>query len=142
VCHAIYRGGKCRSCGYEPTSRERRAQGLEFDGAELKEVQRKEKKPAGTRTAEELMISAIYMAGKRSRTWKQACGIYKSLNEKQGTNYYVPKTVSVGGHTYRMVPFGSEDGGRKVSALYPFTVGSHGGAYEVLHKPATTQSMF
>jgi hypothetical protein len=142
-CQAIYRGGKCRVCGYEPTPRQRHSQGLEFDGGELKEVKRKERKATGVRTAEELMISAMYMAVKRGGTWKQACGIFRSLNVKQGTTHIVPKSVTVAGHTYRMVPFGSDDGGRMVATLYPFTVrNGHGGRYEVFHKPASTQSLF
>lgn len=132
-CQAIYRGGKCRVCGYEPTPRERHSQGLTFDGGELKEVKRKEKKDPGVKNPEELMISALYKAGRSNRTWKQACGIYYTLNAKQGTNHRIPKTVTVGGHTYSMVQYGSEDGGRKVAVLFPFVNRSHGGKYEVRH---------
>ena len=128
-CQAIYRGGKCRSCGYEPSHTERRGQGLEFDGSELKEVKREEEKPVQVRSAESLMISAIYMAGKRGRTWKQACGIFRSLCEKQGTSDKVPSTVTVGGHRYRCPRYGSDDSNRRVSQLFPFTVGQHGGEY-------------
>jgi superfamily II DNA or RNA helicase len=39
-CNAIYRGGKCRQCGYEPTARERKSQGLEFTGGELREIKK------------------------------------------------------------------------------------------------------
>jgi len=130
-CKAIYRGGRCKSCGYEPTPRERRSQGLEFDGSELKEVTRKEKK-ASVKTAEELMVSALYSAGRSGRTWKQAVGIFKSKCAKQGTPHHVPKYVTVGGHRYEMIRFGSEDASRRVEVLYPFTVGGrHGGEYEV-----------
>lgn len=129
-CSAIYRGGKCRSCGYEPTPRERKGQGLEFDGRELKEVTRKEKAEPKARTAEELMISALYIAGKSGRTWRQAAGIFKGLCRKQGSDYRVPKTVTVAGHRYRMVPYGSRDSSRRVAQLYPFTTGGrHGGDY-------------
>lgn len=129
-CQAIYRGGKCRSCGYEPTPRERRSQGLEFDGRELREVKPEEKKTS-VKTPEDMMISALYMAGKSGRTWKQAVGIYFGLNKKQGTNHRVPKTVTVAGRRYRMLSYDSPDGGRRVSGLYPFTVGQHGGKYLV-----------
>jgi DNA repair protein RadD len=131
LCKAIYRGGRCKNCGYEPTPKERRGQGLEFDGRELKEVVRKEKK-ANVKTAEELMVAAIYEAGKSGRTWRQAVGIYKSKCERQGTPHRVPKFVTVAGRRYEMIRFGSEDSSRRVSVLYPFTVGGgHGGDYEV-----------
>ena len=128
-CQAIYRGGRCRSCGYEPSHTERRGQGLEFNGAELVEVTRKEK-PVKVRSAEQLMVSAIYIAGKTGRTWKQACGIFRSLSVKQGTNDRVPATVEVGGHRYRIPRYGSDDANRRVAQLFPFTSGGrHGGEY-------------
>ena len=128
-CQAIYRGGKCAQCGYEPTSRERKGQGLEFDGTELKEVVRKEKK-ASVQTAEQLMISALYMAGRSGRTWRQAVGIYKGKCEKQGTPHRVPRKVEVAGRQYEMIQYGSDDANRRVSALFPFvTGGGHGGEY-------------
>ena len=127
-CQAIYRGGKCKHCGYEPTSRERRSQGLEFDGRELKEVKRTEKKVAA-KSAEELMVSALYMAGRSGRTWRQAYGIFKRECEKQGTNYRVPKAVTVGRHRYRMIRWDEDNGTRRVSMLYPFVNGNHGGEY-------------
>jgi len=131
-CSAIYRGGRCANCGYEPTPRERRAQGLDFDGSELKEFI-PEKKPPSVRSAEDLMVSAMYIAGKSGRTWRQCCGIFKGLNEKQGSNYRVPSQVTVGGCQYRMIRYGSRDSNRRVSILYPFTVsrGEHGGDYLV-----------
>ncbi len=133
-CQALYRGGRCAHCGYEPTSRERRAQGLEFDGSELQEVTRKEKKKTKARTAEELMVSALYASGRSGRTWKQCFKIYKDLCKEQGTPHNVPRTVTVGKgedeHRYNMLRFGSEDAGRKVSILYPFVSGGgHGGEY-------------
>ncbi len=129
-CQAVYRGGKCAACGYEPSTRERKAQGLEFDGSELKEVKPEEKKTA-EKTAEQLMIMALYKAGNSGRTWRQACGMFKGMQNKQGTNYRVPSSVTVGGHRYRMIRYGSSDSNRRVSALYPFTVnrGGHGGDY-------------
>ena len=121
------------ACGYEPTKSERRKQGLEFDGSDLKEVTRESKTEVQTKSAEELMISALYSSGRSGRTWKQAVGLFKSLCTKHGENYRVPKTVTVGGHRYQMLPFGSPDGGRRVSSLYPFVNGKaqHGGEYEV-----------
>lgn len=132
-CQAIYRGGKCRSCGYEPTQSERKGQGLLFDGSELKEIKRvKDEEKTRCKTPQQLMVSALYKAGRSGRTWRQCCGIYRSLNEKQGTAHRVPKAVEVAGRRYRMVPYNNDDGYRRVSMLYPFTVGGrHGGAYLV-----------
>lgn len=130
-CPAVYRGGKCRNCGYEPTPKERKAQGLVFDGSELQEITRKDQRAKKQKTAEQLMIAALYRAGKSGRTWRQAFGIFKRMNEKQGTNCRVPKTVEVGGHRYEMLQFDSSDGSRKVATLYPFTNGKHGGPYEI-----------
>jgi hypothetical protein len=97
----------------------------------LKEVKREEKK-AKVKTAEELMISALYMAGHSGRTWKQAVGIFKRACEKQGSTYRVPSAVTVAGNRYRMIRFGDENGGRRVAMLYPFTVGhGHGGEYVI-----------
>lgn len=140
ICQAIYRGGKCASCGYEPTSRQRLSQGLEFDGSELKEVSRKAAKAApATKSAEDMMISAIYQAGRSGRTWKQAVGMFKRMNEKQGTNHRVPNAVTVGGNRYEMIRYGSDDAGRRVGALYPFVNGSHGGDYLSINSAATQQ---
>ena len=132
-CQAIYRGGKCKSCGYEPTTKQRKSQGLEFDGSELKEVKKRDRKVKTGRSAEQLMLEALYSAGQSRRTWKQAVGMFFGKNRKQGTNYRVPKTVTVGGHQYEMLRYDSPEGGFYVADLYPFTVerGNHGGKYEV-----------
>lgn len=135
-CNAIYRGGKCRSCGYEPTPKQRRSQGLDFDGSELVEVKPTESKTKSVKSPEDLMVSALYSAGRSGRTWKQAVGMFFGMSKKQGTRYKVPKTVEVGGNRYRMVPYGSADSGRRVGHLYPFTKtrGNHSGKY--LESPA------
>ena len=128
---AIYRGGKCKSCGYEPTPSQRRAQGLQFDGTELKEYKRVERKKT-VQSPEALMVSALYMAARSGRTWRQAVGIFKSKCEKQGTPHRVPRAVSVGQHRYEMIRYGSFDANRRVSVLYPFANGGgHGGDYLV-----------
>lgn len=136
-CQAIYRGGKCRHCGYEPTARERRGQGLEFDGRELKEFKREEK-TASVKTAEQLMVACLYAAGRSGRTWKQACGMFRGKCDKQGSTYRVPKTVNVGEHRYQMLRYGSDDNNRRVSVLFPFTCGEHGGEY-LIEERATAE---
>lgn len=120
-CNAIYRGGKCKSCGYEPTRGERRAQGLTFDGSELKEVTAEDKPEPPSKTPEQLMIQALYRAGKTGRTWKQAVGIYYRECEKLGVRHRVPKAVTVGGQRYEMIRYGDPAGARRVEHLYPFT---------------------
>jgi hypothetical protein len=127
-CQAIYRGGRCKYCGYEPTPPERKAQGLEFDGSELVEV-KKEEKPKKEKTSEQLMISSLYRAGKSGKTWRQCVRIFKDASKKQGTDYEIPKYVTVAGHKYEMLGPDSLDGGMRVRDLYPFTVsrGDHSG---------------
>jgi len=128
-CSAVYRGGKCRQCGYEPTPKQRAGQGLEFDGSELREIARKDKPQSAEKSPEELMIKALYSAGGSGRTWKQCVGIFFRANEKQGSKRRVPKTITVGGHRYQMLRSGDSRGGKRVSSMYPFTTtrGDHGG---------------
>jgi len=130
-CQAIYRGGKCRSCGYEPTPKERRSQGLEFDGSELREVTRKEKGPKQVMSAEDLMVDTLYKCGKTGKSFRQAAGWFLKRAKQQGTPYRVPKRVTVGGHTYQMLPYGHPDDVRRVGMLFPFTVerGNHSGEF-------------
>ena len=132
-CQSIYRGGKCRNCGYEPSKKEREGQGLDFDGRELTEVKPKEEQQdKQAKTAEQLMTSALYSAGRSGRTWKQCVVIFIKANEKQHTNYRISDSVTIAGRRYRMVRHGSDDGGRKVAQLYPITTGGgHGGNYLV-----------
>ena len=140
-CHAIYRGGRCKNCGYEPTPKERKGQGLEFDGRELKEVTRKESK-ASVKTTEQLMVSALYKAGRSGRIWRQAVGMFKEMCRKQGTPHHVPRFVTVGGYRYEMIQYGSEDASRRVSVLYPFTDGGgHGGKY-IVEQRETVESPY
>lgn len=120
-CDVSYRGGKCSACGYEPTPAEFKSQGLEFDGGEMKEINRsKDKAEPKKKTCEEIMISALFMAGRSGRTWKQAMGIAYCIAKKQGTKMRVPKTVTVGGKTYDMLPYGHPDSNRRVKHIYDF----------------------
>jgi len=124
-CGAIYRGGRCRQCGYEPTPRECKAQGLEFMGGELREVERRERQSKKKKTCEEMMIAGLYTAGKRNGTFGQAWHIAKKIAERQGTKFRVPATVEVAGRRYRTIPYGHPDGKLRIRDTYGFTVGKH-----------------
>ena len=124
-CGAVYRGGKCRHCGYEPTARQRRAQGLEFVGGELREVKKRQRNGAKPKSCEELMISALYAAGSRNGSFKTAMAIAYRAAEKQKTRFRVPARWSVAGKTYRVIPYGHPDQKRRVRDTYGFTVGQY-----------------
>lgn len=117
---AVYRGGKCRNCGYEPTRGERRSQGLEFDGAELQEVKRRDRKHAAAKKSnEEIMVSSLFKM--RNKSWKQALRVAYLTAAAQGTRFKVPRRFEVGGRVYKPLPFGDvENAGRRVMDLYDF----------------------
>jgi hypothetical protein len=119
-CQAVYRGGRCKHCGYEPSRGERRSQGLEFDGAELQEVKKKERSKSGPQSCEQIMVSALYASGRSNRTWRQALAIAYAKAKSQGTQFRVPKRFEVGGRVYKPVPYGSPDSSRRVRDLYDF----------------------
>lgn len=124
-CGKAYRGGKCK-CGYEPTKKECKAQGLEFVGGELQEVNRKkESKPKEKTSCESIMVKALYIAGKGNRTFGQAWFIAKSMAQKQGTEFRVPATVEIGQSRFRIIPHGHPDSKRKVRDTYGVTVGDY-----------------
>jgi hypothetical protein len=133
-CGAIYRGGKCRACGYEPTGKDRKSQGLEFTGGELKEVKKSSQKEPKKYTCEQMMTIALFKAGHIGGTWGQAWSIAKRMAEKQGTAFRVPATVEVAGHRYKTIPYGHPDCKRKVRDTYGFTVGK----YNKEHNPYRT----
>jgi hypothetical protein len=124
-CGAIYRGGKCSNCNYEPMRRERMDQGLMFEGGELVEVSKKDRKPKKKKTCEEIMISALFMGGKSGKTFKQSLGMAYKMAEKEGIRFRVPKSVTVAGREFYMLPYGDERSSRRVGKLYPFTVGDY-----------------
>jgi len=125
-CGAVYRGGLCRACGYEPTPKERKAQGLTFVGGELQEIKERPKKDGAPKDNESLMISALYIAGKRNMTFGQAWYVAKSMAEKQGTQFQVPASFVVAGCRYRTIPHGHPDSRRKVRDTYGFTCQAYG----------------
>ncbi len=121
-CAAQYRGGKCRICGYEPSKKERKSQGLDFVGGELVEIKKKERENKEPMSCEKLLVSVLYKAGRSRRTVKQAIGMSFSEAKKQGMQFKVPAVFEVGSSRYRIVPFGHEDNSRMVSDVYGFTV--------------------
>ena len=125
-CGAVYRGGLCRACGYEPTPSERKAQGLTFVGGELREVKERPRSDKALKDNESLMISALYIAGKRNMTFGQAWYIAKSMAEKQGTVFQVPASFVVAGSRYSTIPHGHPDSRRKVRDTYGFTCQAYG----------------
>jgi len=117
-CGKQYRGGKCFACGYEPTPKERKAEGLEFVAGELFEINKKDPAKIKKQTNEEIWKQSLFMAGKSGRTYKQAIGIAKSRAKRQGTEFRIPSRVDVAGRTLQSIPYGDPDGNRKVSFLY------------------------
>ena len=129
-CRANYRGGKCSNCGYEPTKKERKAQGLEFDGTELQEVKPKEKTKSDTKkTNEQILVSTLYRMARRGGTWKQCYRVACDTAEKQGTLFQCPRRFKVGENIYESAT--KDDQSRRIAVLYPFTIGKHGGDYLV-----------
>ena len=116
VCGRMYRGGKC-SCGYEPTPKELKEQGLKWAEGKLVEITKKEPKQK-TKTCEELFVSALYQAARSNRTWKQAWGIAKRAADNQGTRFRVPSEIRVGERIVRNVPYGHPDADRRVRDLF------------------------
>lgn len=126
-CDAIYRGGACKSCGYEPTQRERRSQGLEFVGGELREIARsKSSDSKKSLSNEQILIRALYVAGRANLTFGQAWHIAKKMANGQGTQLRMPDSFEVAGVRYQTIPFRHLDSHRKVRDTYGFTVGNRG----------------
>jgi len=127
ACAAMYRGGRCPCCGYEPKKKELLAQGLLFDGSELKEVKAK----SGSTTElkkksnEEILINCLYRAGKSGKNFKQALGMAYKTAENQGTQFRVPKRFTVAGKVFESIPRDDAGSTLRVAKSYPFTVGDY-----------------
>lgn len=124
-CGCVYRGGQCRQCGYEPTKKERKSQGLDFIGGELQEVTRKEQKEKKKKTCAELMTEALYIAAYKNKSFAAACVMARQAAEKQGTQMRVPATLEIGGVRYRMIPYGDMDSRRLVKHTYGALLGNN-----------------
>lgn len=118
-CGLQYRGGKCRACNYEPTSSEFKAQGLVFNGRELVEIKRNKPTKTSQQTAEQIMVSSLYMAARSGRTYKQAIGIAYSRAKRQGVPFRVPRQVLVGRDVVRMLDKGHPQECWRVRDIYP-----------------------
>jgi len=124
-CGLSYRGGKCR-CGYEPTKKERKGQGLDFVGGELVEIKRNSKATATKKKSNERMMKdALYIAGRTGKSFGSAWSIAQGMARKQGTEFITPAFVTVSGTKYKIMPYGSGNTKRKVKLFYGFTVGNH-----------------
>ena len=125
ACGAVYRGGQCRQCGYEPTKKERKSQGLEFIGGELQEVTKKDSKPKEKKTCEQLMIAALFSAAHTNGTFAKACVLARKAAEKQGTQMRVPAVIEIGGVRYRTIPYGNIDSKLMVRDTYGALLGNY-----------------
>ncbi len=125
-CSAVYRGGKCMNCGYEPTRKERKSQGLAFDGSKLKEIKPRTGKTRekSMQSCEQILVSSLFTAGKTGKTFRQALALAYRTAEKQGTQFRVPRNFTIAGRTFQPIPRGHRDQNRKISETYPFTVGA------------------
>lgn len=120
-CGRVYRGGKCSACAYEPKQTERAAQGLQFDGGELKPITKRDKKPTKM-TSEEIMKSALYAAGRSGKTCAQAIFIAKGIAKKKGvTDFKIPKFVEHHGQRTALPSYTSFDRTRKVADVFDWT---------------------
>lgn len=120
-CGVIYRGGACRECGYEPTRKERKAQGLKFDGTELREVKASVKSRKAI-SDEQILVSNLYRTARSGRTWNQCLHLCRQDAKEHGKRFRVPKHFEIAGTRYESIPMGSSHGQRRVSTLYPFLV--------------------
>lgn len=124
-CSAIYRGGRCKSCGYEPRPKELKAQGLLFDGTELVEIKPKDTGKKA-KSPEDYLVSALYRAGRSGKTFASAVVMARQAAKKDGVEFRVPKRFTVAGKTYESIPYGDTgESSRKVRDTYPFTVGQY-----------------
>lgn len=126
-CDRVYRGGLCVNCGYKPQAKELKAQGLKFDGRELQKIDRRKVKTSrGVQDPEKIWVNALYRAGRGGKTFKQAVGIaYSEANRGAAIGFKLPKWFTVAGKKFETVPYGADDQRRKVSDLYPFTIGNY-----------------
>jgi superfamily II DNA or RNA helicase len=124
-CGSIYRGGKCKQCGYEPTPREMKSQGLDFVDGEMVEINKDSQPKEKKKTCEQIMIDALYQAGRRNGSFKQALAIAYQTANKQGTRFRVPATISIGEQVFKPVPYGHPDGSNRISQTYGIVVGNN-----------------
>lgn len=118
-CHVLYRGGRCKACGYEPTKRELRQQGLSFDGRPLAEVKREKTAKAAAEYPAEKFFTGLFFRGVKSGMTVNQVAAW-SIREAQRAGrqgYRVPKCITVGGDLIPL-PWGTSDAGRKCAAWW------------------------
>lgn len=118
-CKAMYRGGKCSACGYEPERKVSQADKLSFDGSPLVEVtpHNHKTKPFDINKA---MIAALYRAAYRNLNWRQAVLIAQRDARKRGESFRVPHKIQIGASEWKCITPESPDAARKVIDLFPF----------------------
>lgn len=118
-CGRIYRGGKCRECEYEPTQRERKSQGLEFNGKELQEI-KKVVKPVND--TNKMMVSCLFVAGRANMTFGQMLGMaYKRARDSGLNDFRIPRFVEIGNSRFDLPRKGEPDYSRKVKKVFEWT---------------------
>lgn len=121
-CGAIYRGGRCSKCAYEPTPKELKSQDLMFVGGELKRFTKSDRKKPSTATPQDIMVSALFAAGRSGKTFGQAIGIAKRIAKQKGVEFRVPKHIDRrNGERCALPSYGSADTKRKVSEVFTWT---------------------
>ena len=118
-CERIYRGGMCTSCGYEPTAKERKKQGLVFDGSTMREITRKTTtKEKKTKTHLQILEGNLYSGWNLNHSWNQVCARSAQDGRKQGTYWICPEQFKFMGKVWNRIPYGHPDGKRKLKALF------------------------
>jgi hypothetical protein len=84
----------------------------------LREIKPKEAPKKQHKTCEQIMVSALYRAGKCGMTWKQAVGMAYGMAKSQGTTMRIPREIKVAGQTIRMLQRGDPNGGQRVKHLF------------------------
>jgi DNA repair protein RadD len=118
-CQAMYRGGRCSECGYEPSARERKSVGLQWDGKELAEYKPR-KRVLREMPPEKILLNCLYRAARSGRTYRQACGMAKSEATKRGQKMVWPKELDLGHTRVKLPVYGDPIQQRRVADIYPW----------------------
>lgn len=116
-CGRAYRGGACTVCGHEPTKRELKQQGLEFDGSDMVQIDRKSK-PKPKPKSDQIMARALAIAGKSGKSVGQAVAMAYGIAEREGVrDFRVPDRI----YNKRMPRRDDFEWKRLASQVFPWT---------------------